>query len=188
VVEPPWLRLTRISTPHEWDDLQNELLPVARELLGDYELTRRTLYILGELVDNAATHGQSDVGTLVCAQRYSGATSELRPGVWMGIADGGVGIPDHLRRNPKYAGISDDQKLIGLARQEWVTGTSDRRGWGLVEVFENATDAGPSEVVIRSGRGQGQFKLRPQERLSARYGEVVPPVGGTWIHIRVDGG
>lgn len=187
VVEPPWLPLTRITTPAEWDDLQNDLWPIARALLGDYELTQRTLYILGELVDNAATHGRSEVGTLVCAQRYTGATSQLPPGVWLGVADGGVGIPDHLRRNPKYAEITDDQKLIGLARQKWVTGTADRRGWGLVEVFENATDAGPSEVLIRSGHGQGQFGLRPEGHPSARY-DVIPAVRGTWIHIRVAGG
>jgi hypothetical protein len=30
-----------------------------------------------------------------------------------------------------------DKVLIGLARKAWVTGTAERRGWRLVEVFEN---------------------------------------------------
>lgn len=187
VVEPPWLRLTRVESADAWDDLQSELWPVAREALGDYELTQRTLEILGELVDNAATHGRSPVGTLVCAQTYSGTTSGLPPGMWLGIADGGVGIPAHLRRNPKYRDIVRDEQLIGLARREWVTGTTDRRGWGLVEVFENATAAGPSRVIIRSGNGQGDFRLRPEARSSTRLTHLDAPVPGTWVHVRVDG-
>jgi len=186
-VDPPWLRLTRVESADAWDDLQSDLWPVARETLGDYDLTQRTLDILGELVDNAATHGRSPVGTFVCAQTYTGTTSGLPPGVWLGIADGGVGIPAHLRRNPKYAAIARDEELIGLARKEWVTGTTDRRGWGLVEVFENATAAGPSQVVIRSGRGQGDFRLRPNARSSTRFTSLDAPVPGTWIHVRVEG-
>jgi hypothetical protein len=186
-VEPPWLRLTRIESADAWDDLQSELWPVARATLGDYDLTQRTLDILGELVDNAATHGRSPVGTFVCAQTYTGTTSGLPPGVWLGIADGGVGIPAHLRRNPKYRTIARDEELIGMARKEWVTGTTDRRGWGLVEVFENATAAGPSQVVIQSGRGQGDFRLRPDARSSTRFTSLDSPVPGTWIHVRVMG-
>jgi len=186
-VEPPWLRLTRVESADAWDDLQSELWPVAREALDDYDLTQRALDILGELVDNAATHGRSAVGTFVCAQTYTGTTSGLPPGVWLGIADAGVGIPAHLRRNPKYAGIARDDELIGLARKEWVTGTTDRRGWGLVEVFENATAAGPSQVVIRSAGGQGDFRLRPESRSSTRFASLDPPIPGTWIHVRVEG-
>ena len=187
-VEPPWLPLTRVRSADAWDDLQGELWPIARQALGDYDLTRRTLDILGELVDNAATHGRSSVGTLVCAQRYTGTTSGLPPGIWLGIADAGIGIPAHLRRNPKYAAIQADEQLIGLARRKWVTGTTDRRGWGLVEVFENAAAAGPSRVIIRSGRGEGDFRLRPSGRPFARYRSLRRPVPGTWIHVRVEGG
>lgn len=186
-VDLPWLRLTRVRSADEWDELQRALWPMALAVLGHYDLTQRTLNILGELVDNATTHGQSDVGTLVCAQRYTGTTSGLRPGVSMGIVDAGVGIPDHLRRNPKYARIEADTRLIGLARRQWVTGTADRRGWGLVEVFENVTAARPSQVLIRSGHGEGDYRLRPSGRLHARYRTVEPAVPGTWVHVHVEG-
>ena len=185
-VEPPWLPLTRIGASEEWDDLLTVLHPVAADLLRDPKLTQLTMDMMSELVDNAATHGHSDVGAFVCAQRYTGATSGLSPGIWIGIADGGVGVPDHLRRNPKYAGIADDKDLIRRAWQPWVTGTPERRGWGLVQVFEDAAEAGPSRVVIRSGHGQGEFRLREGKRVSARYRDVSPLVPGTWIHILVE--
>jgi len=186
-VEPPWLRLTLVQSADAWDDLQAHLWQVARKILGNYDLTQRTLDILGELVDNAATHGQSEVGTLVCAQRYTGATSGLPPGIWFGIADAGIGIPNHLRLNPKYSGIERDAQLIGLARRQWVTGTADHRGWGLVDVFENATAAGPSRILIRSGGGEGDFRLRPSGHPYTRYRALQPPIPGTWIHVRVEG-
>ena len=188
VVDPPWLMLTRLAAGDEWDDLQRNLWPAARQALGKYELAQRTLDILGELVDNAATHGESAVGTLVCAQRYTGATSGLPAGVWLGVADAGVGIPAHLRRNPKYADETSDLKLIALARRRWVTGTADRRGWGLVDVFENAAAAGPSRVIIRSGRGEGDFRLRPGRRVRPRYSALARALPGTWVHVQVEGG
>jgi hypothetical protein len=185
-IEPPWLPLTRISASEEWDDLLTVLHPALADLLREPRLTQLTMDMMSELVDNAATHGHSGTGTFVCAQLYTGATSGLSPGIWIGIADGGIGVPDHLRRNPKYRDISDDRDLIRLARQPWVTGTTDRRGWGLVQVFEDATEAGPTRLVIRSGRAQGEFTLRLGQRLTARYRRVNPLVPGTWIHIRVE--
>lgn len=185
-IEPPWLPLTRIDRSEEWDDLLRDLWPAAADILGDPKLTSHTMEMMSELVDNAATHGRSDAGTFVCAQRYTGTTSGLAPGIWIGIADSGVGVPGHLRRNPKYREIRDDRELIRLARQPWVTGTTDRRGWGLVEAFQDAAQAGPSRVVIRSGRAQGEFRLRHERPVSARYRLVAPGVPGTWIHVRVE--
>jgi hypothetical protein len=184
--EPPVIRLTRLATAEEWDDLLEDLRPSVYTALDDSELAKRTIDILSELIDNAATHGHSAAGTFVCAQRYTGGRSGLEPGVWLGIADGGRGIPSHLRLNPKYRGIEADEQLIRLARQPWVTGTTDNRGWGLVEVFEEAAAAGPSEIVIRSGRGQGHFRLRAGARPHARYSRLKPAVPGAWVHLRVE--
>jgi hypothetical protein len=185
-VEPPLVRLTRFAEPEEWDELLPDIIPGAYGALKDSKLAKRTLDILSELIDNAATHGHSAAGTFVCAQRYTGATSGLEPGVWLGIADGGRGIPSHLRLNPKYREIERDEELIQLARRPWVTGTRDRRGWGLVEVFEDASAAGPSDVVIRSGRGEGSFRLRAGLSPHARYRALRPAIPGAWVHLRVE--
>ncbi|MHB8438516.1 MAG: hypothetical protein ACYDD4_05060 [Acidimicrobiales bacterium] len=186
-VETPWLPLTRIASPHEWDDLLVTLWPSTAERFGDPEVTGRTIETMSELIDNAATHGQSDVGTFICGQRYTGTTSQLPSGIWVGIADAGVGLPSHLRRNPKYTGIDDDNELIRRAREPWVTGTTERRGWGLVEVFEGAAKVGPSWVALRSERGEGTFRLLEGSRLSARYRTISPASPGTWIHLRIAG-
>src|SRR2546423_301324 len=136
---------------------------------------------ISELIDNAATHGRSGVGTLVCAQRYTGATSHLPPGIWVGIADAGVGVPAHLRRNPKYRDIAEDEQLIRLAKEPGVTGTADQRGWGLPEAFDDATEVGPSRVVIRSAHGEGAFLLRQGQAVAARYRQLIPALPGTWV-------
>ncbi len=185
-VDPPWLRLTRVVSSEAWEDLQHELWSAAFAVLGTATLTNQTLDILGELIDNASTHGASEVGTFVCAQRYSGSTSGLPPGLWLGIADAGVGIPNHLRRNPKYAGIVRDADLILMARRKWVTGTADRRGWGFYEVFKEAERSGPSQILIRSLAGEGDFRLRSGKRPYVRTRDIGPGVPGTWIHVRVE--
>jgi len=186
-IEPPWLRLVRLRSGEDWDDLAQRVWPMGAELLGDAKLTRHTMEAISELIDNAATHGSSDVGTFVCAQRYTGLTSQLPSGIWVGIADAGVGVPRHLRRNPKYRDIAEDERLIRLARMPGVTGTTDRRGWGLPEAFEDVTEVGPSRVVMRSGRGEGAFRLRRGQAIAARYRRLAPPLPGTWVHLRVGG-
>lgn len=185
LVEPPLVRLTHLLSGDAWDDVLGVLWPSVRAVLGEYTVAMRTLEIMSELVDNAVTHGRSALGTWVCAQRYTGATSGQQQGIWVGIADGGIGIPDHLRGNPKYTGIRADEKLIRLARRPWVTGTADQRGWGLKEVFDDAAATGPSDVLIRSGRGEGQFRLRQQTRPYARYRHLKHAVPGTWVHVRI---
>jgi hypothetical protein len=174
-VEAPWLPLTWLKSGDEWDDLLRDVWPATAEAFGDPKLTSNTIDLMSELIDNAATHGQSAVGTFVCGQRYTGSTSLLPPGVWVGIADAGV------------RDIADDRRLIGMARKPWVTGTADRRGWGLVEAFDGAAEVGPSWVVIRSGRGEGNFRLAQGVPLSARYRTIAPSLPGTWIHVRVGG-
>ena len=165
--------------------MAQDIWPRVAALFGDPSLTLHTMEAISELIDNAATHGRSSAGTFVCAQRYTGTTSQLPPGIWVGIADAGVGMPSHLRRNPKYRHITDDSELIRLARRPGVTGTADRRGWGLPEAFEDATEVGPSRVVIRSQRGEGGFHLRQGQSVAARYRRLSPSLRGTWVHLRV---
>jgi hypothetical protein len=182
-VQPPLLRLLRLASAEDWDFLLADLWPEVAAALDD---PRPAFEILSELIDNAATHGQSPAGTFVCARSYDGG-EDLMPGLWLAIGDGGPGIPAHLRLNPKYKEIAEDERLIQLARRPWVTGTRDRRGWGLVEVFEEASALGVSELLIRSGGGEGFFRLRAALRPFAMYRPLRPKVPGTWIHLRVGG-
>jgi hypothetical protein len=183
--ESPLIRLVRLDSPEDWDFLTADLWTEVNMAIDDTDLVRRTFDILGELIDNAGTHGKSSTGTFVCVQRHDGEEGSGQPALWLGVADGGRGIPSHLRLNPKYKDISADERLIQLARKPWVTGTRDQRGWGLVEVFEEASAAGVSEMLIRSGRGEGYFKLRAAARPYAMYRRLRPKIPGTWIHLKV---
>jgi hypothetical protein len=182
--DPPLVRLVRLRSPEDWDFLTTDLWPEVSAEIDDANLVRHTFDILGELIDNAGTHGESPAGTFVCVQRYCDEATG-RPALWLGVGDGGRGIPAHLRLNPRYRGIAGDERMIQLARKPWVTGTRDRRGWGLVEVFEEASAAGVSEMLIRSGGGEGFFRLRSAMRPYAAYRRLRPKVPGTWIHLRL---
>ena len=184
-VEAPLLPLTHLRRGEEWDDLLRTFWPAARSRLGNFELAERTIDILSELIDNAATHGASSAGTIVCAQHYTGTTSGEPAGIQLGVADGGVGIPQHLRRNPRYRAERDDIELIRQARRPWVTGTADRRGWGLWEVFDKASELAPSRVLIRSARAEGRFWLYGGAP-AARYRRIRPAIPGTWVHVQLD--
>lgn len=181
-VHPPLVPLQRIDEPDQWDDLLEELWPRVRAQLGDARTSRHMFDILGELVDNATTHGRSPAGVFVCAQIYTGETTSLGPSVWFAVADAGVGIPDHLRRNDQYASISADDELIGLARKPGVTGTADRRGYGLWETLEAAVAIGSGQILIRSGEGEARFWFGDERIQTAHYRLLSRPVPGTWIH------
>jgi hypothetical protein len=183
---PRGLALGLRQLPHAdaWDDLLPDVVPELFGSLPDIDLARRSLDVLGELIDNAGTHGASSTGTFVCAQYYAGG-SGLAQGLWLAVADAGPGIPAHLRLNPRYADLARDEELIRLARRPWVTGTRDRRGWGLVAVFEGAAGQSGGEVLICSGAGEGFFRPRPEGRPFARYRARAPHLPGTWVHARL---
>jgi hypothetical protein len=174
--------LTRLAAAEDWDDMLTDLWSTGADLPHP-DLVKRMVYILSELIDNATSHGRSAAGTFIAADRHPGGAA-----ISLAVADGGRGIPSHLRLNPRYRKIAEDPELIRLARQPEVTGTRDRRGWGLTEVFEQAGEVGPSQVVIRSGRGQGEFLLRPDQVPYARYGVARPGIPGTWVHVRLGPG
>jgi hypothetical protein len=176
------IELHRLEHPDEIDDLSREFWPRLRSRLPQ-ELCTNLFQILGELVDNAATHGASPVGTYIAAQYYSGATSGMPEGMWIGVADAGIGIRRHLAGNPRYREVPSDVAAIRLAVQKWVTGTPDRRGWGLVQVLEAAGESAPGMVVIRSGTGEGRFYVGPSGTRTARYRALAHSVPGTWVHV-----
>lgn len=137
--------------------------------------------IIGELVDNAATHGASPSGTFLAAQYYTGRTSGMPEGFWIAVADAGVGVRAHLAQNPRHRDL-DDVHAIQAAVQPRVTGTDDvKRGWGLVSVRQEAGREAAGRLIIRSGTGEGWFFLGPDGTSTARYRVRELPVKGTWI-------
>lgn len=179
---PPLVPLLRLGHPYDWDNAADRAWPQVRTALGSRESADNLFQILGEVVDNAVTHGKSPEGAFVCAQFHTGTTTRLGPGIWVAVADAGVGIPAHLRRHPLWQSVGSDEKLIGRARQAGVTGTTDHRGYGLFEAFEAATALGRGMVLIRSGMGEARFWLGDGRVETARYRRLRHPVRGTWVH------
>lgn len=142
---------------------------------------RRVVQNAGELIDNAVTHGQSALGAFVSAQAYTGVTSR-RPGFEFAVCDTGVGVLDHLRGNPAYAEISDAPCALACAVQPGVTGTDDRRGYGLADTLE-ITRSGVERLVLRSGDGIASIALRRGQRRDA-FAESSLTIAGTWAWLR----
>ncbi len=138
---------------------------------------------VGELIDNAVSHGDSRIGAFVAAQSYTGATSG-RPGFEFAVCDTGIGVLDHLRGNPKYALVPDAQTALACAIQPGVTGTSEPRGYGLADLLQITRGGGVGRLVLRSGNGIASVALRRQSRRDA-YAAATPPIMGTWAWLRV---
>ncbi len=138
---------------------------------------------VGELIDNAVSHGASRVGAFLAAQSYTGKTSG-RSGFEFAVCDTGIGILNHLRRNPNYAHIKDAQAALAYAIQPGVTGTDEPRGYGLADLLHVTRRGGVGRLVLRSGDGIASVAVRPQGRRKV-FASAAPPITGTWAWLRV---
>lgn len=149
----------------------------------DPKRLRALHFAFGELCDNATTHsGGSPI--FVAAQRYSGATSGAPARLELAVADNGVGIPNHLRQNPTYAAIERDEDAIAKALQAGVSGTRDRRGFGLHDVLYETSQVADGEMVVYSGKGSAIAPIGEEGR-RRRFRALAEPLSGTWIQVRV---
>ncbi|MFN8628891.1 MAG: hypothetical protein U0838_00800 [Chloroflexota bacterium] len=182
---PALIELRRLRRAAEIAEIGDRVLPKLTQRITDAE-AKLLFRMAGELVDNAATHGRSRHGTLVAAQHYSGATSGLERGMWLAIADSGIGIRRHLARNPRLKRSPDDKSAIRLAWRGGTSGTGDpARGWGLSEIRERASRSLPARLVVRSGHGLATFDVRSDERRAWRYRELPTFLRGTVVLVQV---
>lgn len=137
---------------------------------------------LGELLDNATTHGQSDVGAFTAAQLYSGATSG-RPGFEFAVCDAGVGILEHLRTSYRYQDLDDGRVALERALENGVSGTPECRGYGLGDLGDAVTRTGAGRLILRGAGAIASVRLRGQRPIISR--SAVVPAEGTWALLRV---
>jgi hypothetical protein len=138
---------------------------------------------IGELIDNAVSHGSSEIGAFASAQTYTGATSSHR-GMEFAICDTGIGVLDHLRRNPEHRDLGDASTALRHALMPGVTGTTERRGYGLHDLFKITGNGGYVRLVLRSGDGLASIVALREERRPL-YVEAADPIPGTWAWLRV---
>ena len=137
----------------------------------------------GELIDNAASHGHSQIGAFLCAQTYTGATSR-RPGFEFAVCDTGIGVLAHLRGNPDYLHIPDSPTALACALKQGVSGTGEKRGNGLTDLLQFTQDGGVGRLVIRSEDGIASVAQRRHNRRDA-YAATTARITGTWAWLRV---
>lgn len=176
------LEITPLADAWAVEELGAQLLRLF-EQEEDPKRLRALHFAFGELCDNATTHsGGSPI--FVAAQRYSGATSGAPARLELAVADNGIGIPIHLRQNPTYAAIERDEDAIAKALQAGVSGTRDRRGFGLHDVLYETSQVADGEMVVYSGRGSAVAPIGEEGR-RRRFRALAEPLSGTWIQVRV---
>lgn len=176
------LEVTRIDAPHEADELAERIVPLARAQ-ADARVTHAVFTGLGELLDNAVTHGNSRIGVYTAVQTYTGETSGRR-GLELAVVDGGIGILHHLRRNPKFRRLRSSETAIRNALEPGVTGTRDRRGYGFTDVLEQVGKAGLGRLVLRSGDAIARVTVKGSYR-RRQFVDGGFPTHGTWVWLRI---
>ena len=167
-------------SPDTADEIVSRVGTLTAERLGR-PAAGRVFKCVGELIDNALSHGQSALGAFVAAQAYTGATSR-RPGFEFAVCDTGIGVLSHLRSNPTYAAIPDVVSALACAIKPGVTGTGDDRGNGLADLLTIA-QGGVGRLVLRSDDGIASIALRRGHRRDAFAGSSLT-IRGTWAWLR----
>lgn len=137
---------------------------------GPANLTGVVTELFSELVLNAAQHSESAVGAFACVQFY-----EFRSGPRFScaVADGGIGVLAHLRRNAAIQSrVNYDWDALELAIRERVSGTGDpHRGIGLYGVSEEVRIPGRS-LLLHSGHGS--LEITERLEIAARRTRLFP--------------
>lgn len=138
---------------------------------------------LGELLANATTHGDSDIGAFTAAQLYTGASSG-RPGFEFAVCDAGEGVYENLRATVRYQDLDNDCAALENALQNGVSGAAaPGHGYGLGDLGNDATRDGSGRLMLRSGGAIASLVLRTRRPIAART--VATPIDGTWAWLRV---
>ncbi|WP_436776497.1 hypothetical protein [Yinghuangia sp. YIM S09857] len=138
---------------------------------------------LGELIDNAVSHGASALGAFIAAQAYSGKTTGRRR-LEVSVCDTGVGVLDHLRSNPQHSDLADTVQALERALSPRVSGTGEDRGNGLPDVLRGSKETAITSLILRSGNG-AVMASQYREHAFTAYQRTPDWVTGTWAWLRV---
>jgi hypothetical protein len=137
------------------DDLSERVGPLVTAFYrGRSDAGAAVFRACSELMSNATEHGFSERGAFMAAQLYTGRTTEAAR-LEFAVCDTGIGIMNHLRRNPEHAHLARDELAIAKAMEAGVSGVgSEPRGHGLSDAIEDTRHYGRVELQIRSGKGE----------------------------------
>ena len=174
----------RLSTPNDVEDLERALGdlysahfrgPLAR-------LAEAFTRTVGEISDNATTHGRSHVGvSYVAANRY-------QQGCLLAVGDLGIGIPTHIRK--AFPELQDDGDAIRVATREGKSGTGDpERGIGYQYVINGLKNEHIAAGELRVWSGSGRFRVQTRRGVQERRRawSVDEATLGTWVRLDLAG-
>ncbi|MDT0318027.1 hypothetical protein [Streptomyces millisiae] len=139
---------------------------------------------IGELIDNAISHGLGPSGAFIAAQTYTGRTTRYRR-LEVAICDTGIGVLRHLRQNPEHKNVATSTDALQRALEPGVSGTTEQRGNGLPDLLAHAGARGPARLVLRSGDGLLHAGRQPRSASVPRRQSSPTWVEGTWAWLRV---
>lgn len=146
------LPLTRFSSTAEAEDLTNHIhYSLIQSRQGSANIFHVVYETFSELANNAAEHSASEIGAFGIVQFEDWGDGSR---FVCAVADGGIGIPTSLLRNPRHEDYGYyEWAAMDRATEELVSGTSDSyRGIGLYETVERSRIPG-RELIIHSGIG-----------------------------------
>lgn len=170
--------ITRLRDHTAVEEVARATKEVVEYGLRDVAMLGDAAYMaVSELCGNAMEHGENPLGAYVVVVR----DTVPRRRVTIAVADLGIGIPEHLRRQfPEY---SADDHAIALAMEPRVTGTgSAHRGNGFSETFEAALTSTlhAARIEIHSAKGFVRKEI-VQERGKTQMFPGAQYRRGTWI-------
>ncbi|MDX3847873.1 hypothetical protein [Streptomyces europaeiscabiei] len=163
-------------------DVNQRIGLVATSHLGK-RFGRQAFTGLGELIDNAVSHGASELGAFITAQAYSGRTTGRRR-LEVSICDTGIGVLDHLRRNQQHSDVTDSIHALERALSPRISGTDEDRGYGLPDVLDGVRKTAITSLILRSGDGAVTASHYRQHAFTS-YRRIPERVAGTWAWLRV---
>jgi anti-sigma regulatory factor (Ser/Thr protein kinase) len=172
------IELRHVTDVNDLQELMDSFWGVSLEHLKSNRLAKAYSTALGAVAENVVDHAASPIGALVAAQRYE------RTGLELCVVDVGHGIPVTLRRNAKYAELSDIDAVV-RALDDRVTSTGvEGRGAGLAELCSTIAKAGSATLTIQSGCAQVTLHGDSGRMYVNR---LIPgsPTPGTWITLLV---
>ncbi|MEV7152738.1 hypothetical protein AB0O05_40290 [Streptomyces sp. NPDC093084] len=188
---PGKTRYDRSTTLHEVAHLRPDTADAIGGKIGQMAIRhlgtrdgRRVFKGVGELIDNATSHGASTCGAFIAAQAYSGKTTGYRR-LEIAVCDTGIGVLSHLRRNPTHARIATSAEALRHALRPGVSGTQDKRGNGLPDLLSGPGGTAATRLVLRSGDGLLRTSRLRGNNAPTHSADTSTPVQGTWSWLRV---
>jgi len=179
--------LTRVHTRADSDALDDAVADLlgaqfADGLIGCADAFTMTV---GEMRDNALSHGASAHGVYLAAQRYQSTRCVLA------IGDLGIGIPEHLRGQHPH--LTDDGAAVAEATRQGITGVAgaaaQHRGNGYYYVVDEMERTKVPRGLLRVWSGRGRFSLGMADgRQTMRRGWLVEHedlTRGTWVRLEL---